>query len=119
MTSPIHNLSLIQRNPTDQRIDVKSTLQVIARELISLSDNEKRIRSNRRYKAAIRRTFKKYKAQFIPMPTLVVVVLQELNVKPGDFERLHSEVEQHIRFNRGGYLRTVPGKGGGVELVKP
>lgn len=119
MKSPIHNLALIQRNPIDHRVDVKSSLQIIAKELLAMADEEKRIRNSRRYKAAIRRAFKAFGTNRLPSIPLVMLALAELKAKPDNFEHLRSELEQHIRFNRGGYLRTIPGKAGGVELAHP
>ncbi len=121
MQSPIRNLSLIQRNPGSQRIDIKSTLQVIAKELIVWSEEEKRIRTSRRYKRAIRRVFQRDGLKRAPKAYLVAAVLRDLKIKYEDYKRIRSELEQHIDFNRrtGGYLVIKPGFAGGVELLKP
>lgn len=120
MPSPIRDLSLIERNRYNQIIDIKSTLQAFAKELISLADEEKAIRTKRKYREAIRGVFKRHdKGTRIPTMVLVMITMQDLQVTPENFHKLQKELELHIKFNRGGYLRTVAGKGGGVELTKP
>lgn len=114
----IRELSLIQRKPS-QEIDIQGTLQAFAEELIAWKDEERRIRSHRRYKAVIRRIFKRFDYRRIPNHALIVLAIQEMDTKVDDFARIKDELAQHIKLNRGGYLRTVPGKAGGVELTKP
>src|SRR5262249_6182142 len=111
MQSPIRNLSLGQRNPNDQRIDIKSTLQVIAKELIVWSEEEKRIRTSRRYKRAIRRAFQRDGLKRMPKAYLMAIVLRDLKVKYEDYKNAKKELEQHIDSNRrsGGYLVIKPG----------
>jgi DNA-binding IscR family transcriptional regulator len=48
-----------------------------------------------------------------------MIAMQDMQVTPSNFQKLQRELELHIKLNRGGYLRTVAGKGGGVELTKP
>jgi hypothetical protein len=115
----IHELSLIERNPTTQEIDFKSTLQAFTKELLLLKDQEKKIRSNRRYKSAIRKVFTETQINRIPTPYLVQMAAMKLKIKPEQYGKTTNELELHIRYNRGGYLRTLPGKTGGVELTKP
>ncbi len=119
MSSPIRDLPLIARNNHNQVIDIKATMQAFAKELISWADEEKAIRTKRKYREAIRGVFKRYdKGTRIPTLVLVMITMQDLQVSPDNFHKLQKELELHIKFNRGGYLRTVPGKGGGVELTK-
>jgi hypothetical protein len=120
MASPIRDLPLIQRNPATRRLDVKATMQAFAMELISWADEENAIRIKRKYREAIRGVFKRYdKATRIPSMTLIMIAMQDMQVTPSNFQKLQRELELHIKLNRGGYLRTVAGKGGGVELTKP
>ena len=115
----IRQLSLIERKP-NQEIDVQTSLQAIAKELIAWRDEERRIRSSRRYKAAIRRVFRSFNTYFpVPHQMLIPLVLDSMRVQPESWKRVYDEVVLHIHLNRGGYLRTVPGKAGGVELTKP
>lgn len=114
----IRDLSLIERNPTTQEIDVQSTLQAFAKELLTLKDQEKAIRNNRRYRSTIRKVFADTKFPRIPSAVLVQLAARHLNVTPTNYPQVIRELELHIRYNRGGYLRTVPGKAGGVELTK-
>lgn len=114
----IRDLHLISRKP-NQELDIQGTLQAFAKELIAWKDEEKRIRTNRRYKAAIRRVFKRFSYHRIPTRALIAMVIQTMNAKADEYQRINNELEQHIRFNRGGYLRSVPGKAGGIELTKP
>lgn len=113
----IRDLHLIARKP-NRELDIQGTLQAFAKELLAWKDEEKKIRSNRRFKTAIKAVFKKGYAR-VPMQALIALAMQHLNFKPEDYRKLSLELEQHIKFNRGGYLRTVPGKAGGVELTKP
>jgi hypothetical protein len=115
----IRDLNLITRKPGSLKIDVQGTLQAFAKELIAWKDEEKRIRTSRRYKAAIRRIFKRFDYRRIPSPALIALCIQDMNVRVDDYQLVKDELEKHIRFNRGGYLRTVPGKAGGIELTKP
>lgn len=120
MLSPIRDLPLIQRDPATRRLDVKATMQAFAKELISWADEEKAIRLKRKYRESIRRIFKEYPGYpRIPGPSLIVLVARDLKVTPENWNRTQRELELHIKLNRGGYLRTVPGNGGGVELTKP
>lgn len=120
MPSPIRDLPLIQRNPATRRLDVKATMQAFAKELISWADEENAIRLRRKYRESIRRTFKEYDTSpRIPIQALVVLVMRDLKVTPENWYAIQRELELHIKLNRGGYLRTVPGNGGGVELTKP
>jgi hypothetical protein len=120
MASPIRDLTLIQRNPATRRLDVKATMQAFAKELISWADEENAIRSKRKYRSAIRAAFKSqagYKR--IPSTPLIMMVMRDMQVTPENWLKVQRELELHIKLNRGGYLRTVPGKAGGVELTKP
>lgn len=120
MSSPIRDLPLIQRNPATRRLDVKATMQAFAMELISWADEEDAIRRKRKYREAIRGVFKRYdKGQRIPSNVLIMIAMQDMQVTPENFHKLQRELELHLKLNRGGYLRTVAGKGGGVELTKP
>jgi len=115
----IRKLDIIQRKG-NRSIDIQATMQEFAKELISWSDEEKAIRTNRRYREAVRRAFARFPGvKRIPIPALVVTALQNMKFDARDYKRMRIEMEKHISFNRGGYLRTVPGKGGGVELTKP
>lgn len=121
MSSLIRDLPLIVRNKHNQVIDIKATMQAFAEELISWADEEKAIRTNRKYRQAIRGVLKRfaYDKSRIPVHALVMMAMQDLQLTPENFHKLQRELEMHIKFNRGGYLRTVPGKGGGVELIRP
>lgn len=108
------------RKAFTQEIDVKATLQAYAESLIKQADQEKAIRNNRRYKQAIRKTFAIFpKSERITIRVLAVFVLQSISVKPEQYSRLMQEVIQHIKLNRGRYLRVIPGPDGGVELTRP
>jgi hypothetical protein len=116
MPPPIHQI--IQRNPGTKEIDVKLSLHVFAKELIGLRDEERRIRTSRRYRNAIRAVLKEYGTPFLQRGELVQLVVKRLKFKAADKDKLLAEVWDHIQFNRqGSYLRWTSGKG--VELVKP
>lgn len=114
----IRDLSLIERHPSTQEIDVQASLQAFAKELLALKDAEKAIRNNRRYRSAIRRIFAETKYARIPSPVLIQLAARHLKATPANYAKMVQELGLHIRYNRGGYLRTVPGKAGGVELTK-
>ena len=115
----IRNLPLIQRKPSSNELDVKTTLQVFAEQLFAWADEEKKIKQSRKYRDAIRSTFTNFKAGTrIRVPVLVAMVLQKMRgVNPTNYGKLEKELELHIRLNSGVYLRTVTGRGGGVELL--
>lgn len=115
----IRELSLIERNPATQEIDFKSTLQAFAKELLLLKDQEKKIRNSRRYRSAIRKVFSENQVNRIPTAYLVQMAAMKMKLKPDQYGQVIKELELHIHYNRGDYLRTVPGKNGGVELTKP
>lgn len=116
MPSPIHHL--IQRNPGTKEIDVRLSLHIIAKELIGLRDEERRIRTSRRYRNAVRAVLQEHGNPFLQRGELTQLVVKRLRFKAADKGRLLAEVWDHIQFNRqGSYLRWTSGKG--VELVKP
>ncbi len=47
----------LQRRPDNHEIDIKGTMQAFAEELIRLKDEEKRIRTSRKYRQAIIKVF--------------------------------------------------------------
>lgn len=118
MQSPIRKLSLIQRKSNTQ-IDVQETLKVIAKELITWSDEERRLRTSRRYRKAIRAVFAQYsKGIHIPLPALIALAMRDhLKVSADNWEKISEELTNHIRLNRTGYLRVQSGKNGGVFLA--
>lgn len=108
------------RKRLTQEIDVKATLQAYAEELIKLSDTEKAVRNSRRFKRIIRAIFARFdKGQRITTPALLVMACQALKATTDNYEDLYRQLEQHLRLNRGRYLRIVSGSGGGVELIRP
>lgn len=116
MPFPIHHL--IHRKPGSKEIDVQLSLHVFAKELIAKRDEERRIRTSRRYRNAIRAVLKEHGTPFLQRGELVQLVVKRLRFKAADKNKLLTEVWDHIQFNRqGSYLRWTPGKG--VELVKP
>lgn len=116
MPSPIHQF--IQRNPGTKEIDVRLSLHIIAKELIAARDEERRIRTSRRYRNAVRAVLKEHGKPFLQRGELTQLVVKRLKSKPNDKDKLLAEVWDHIQFNRqGSYLRWTPGKG--VELIKP
>ena len=115
----IRDLNLITRKPGTKEIDVQGSLHAIAKELIAWSDEERKIRTNRRYKAAIRRVFSKYPGARIASPALIAMAVQQMKgVKVADYRKITEDVGRHIRLNHGGYLSVQSGKSGGVALIK-
>ena len=110
------------RKSFSQEIDVKATLHVYAEKLIRLADQEKAIRSSRRYRRAILLAFKDAKAKKanrVMMVVLASMAATHLNATSENYRALVEEIQQHIRLNRGRYLRIVQGNNGGVELIRP
>lgn len=108
----------LQRRPDTQEIDVKVTLQAFAKELIAQRDAERKIRNNRRYRNAIRAVFARFaEGTRINMPALVALTMQHLDTKAQEYREVNEELQDHIRFNRTGYLRIYKGKAGGIGLA--
>ena len=101
-------MSTIYRNPVTKEIDVKSSLQAFAEKLISMKSEEQRIRSNRRYRNAVKAVLDENKGTSFRRGNLARAALNKLRVKDGDRSKTLDELWDHINLNRQhGYLRMV------------
>lgn len=104
----------LQRRPDTQEIDVQGSLRLFAEGVITLKAEEARIRSSRRYKAAVLKTFDEglgfkldhaYDGRmFFHLMPLVFAVVEKLRHKKEENVLLWDEVQRHIMLNSKRYL---------------
>ena len=117
MPSPIHNPSFVQRNPATKEIDVQASLRIIAKDLITQRDEEKRVRSSRRYRNAVRAVL--LANNNIPMTRAELVrgAITKLRVKDSERTKTLDDLWNHVTANREfGYLYMA---GRGMNLKQP
>jgi len=96
-------LTLVQRIPGTQEIDVQGSLHLIAKELIAAKDEEHRIRTSRRYRTAIKAILQG--GVYMPRGELVMAAIKRMKVKPQERDKVIAELWEHIQYNRkNGYL---------------
>ena len=106
MPSPIQQL--IQRKPGGAReIDVQLSLHLIAKELIALRDEERRVRNNRRFRKAVQAVFQANGGLPLTRAEVVRGAYDRLRVKKADATKVLDDLWNHVTLNRdNGYLKS-------------